>query len=359
MVAYGSKKSTATKKRKQKKKSVGGKRTVAEKRKKRIVGVKKPQVRKRIVVKKKVARARARASKKSARRVVPKAAAKKRKSVVRRPVPKKRARKPLPKKRARKLVSKKRVKKPVPKPTKRERRVRAKKIVRQVDARTQRQQKARGEPRKSPIRNSLREEAKRIEEERIELAFAEHNLKHGTGPEKRESLQENWLRLRKRWPELFKYAIRTDQTPRVRRLARTIDSEDNYGEQRMVRINRILTPGVIEQIMYKIEQTAAKFNGVYDIWYANMDFSGLGEKLFGSGNVVLKMRPEDGDDPDALFFQAQGHDNTGVRRSREAMLLQLESMLDDYATTPRTLVYLHHVKIMNFNRKRGRMKRPT
>jgi hypothetical protein len=155
-----------------------------------------------------------------------------------------------------------------------------------------------------------------------------------------------------RFRELQRHQRASHQTPNTPD-ERQIDSYENIGEQRYVRVERILDLRNVEQILYKARAVAKKLVGSFKLWYATCTFSGFGDRLFASGVRMLDVSKLVGSTEKAELFQAEGYDNTGVWNSRHGMLIALEGLLESYAATPRTIVWLHGILIKNFDRKRG------
>ncbi len=159
--------------------------------------------------------------------------------------------------------------------------------------------------------------------------------------------------MRKRFRSILDKAYATNQLPTpTKRLPRKVDSRENVGEQVRVRIHRILSPDSVEDVLYRVDQAARRLSGAFAIWYASASFATFGERLVGSGIKLLRLDPDDEDASLAPNFHTS-FDNTGVWPTRQGMMEALRTMLEDYAGSLRTTIYLLHVKIMNFSR-RGR-----
>ena len=208
------------------------------------------------------------------------------------------------------------------------------------------QRAARGEPDKSPARQQIEEHREEIEERRRERAVRTDDLPAETPTEARTSLNEDWERLRRRFPQLLNHAERTDQLSRTGGLPRRMDSDTTVGERRIVVFNRILNPESVETIIYRVERAARGLPGAYRLWLAGFDFAALSEQIEGSDPALLVMN-----DPDAQFFQTRGRDSTGITSSREGMLERIRSWLEEKAYQPRSVIYLQQVKIMNYDRR--------
>lgn len=218
--------------------------------------------------------------------------------------------------------------------------------------------KARGKGKRSPQKKRVRKQRKKLEEQRKKDALLTADKPRKTPAERRESQAEEQKRRRRRFRELLNHALETGQTPRGqddkrrprKRTPRRIDSRDNIGEQRLVRVRRIVTLDAVEEIVYRVDRVATQMSRRYRIWSGRLDMSGFGEKLFGSNATVLD-KPGD---PDATFFVAATWDSTGAWATYPGFLDALRSVLESYADMPATVVYLHSILIMNYDRKRER-----
>ena len=205
------------------------------------------------------------------------------------------------------------------------------------------QQVTRGRGKKSPAKKAVLK--RRISNERIEASAAIANVPQ-TGVRFQKFTDDTFERMKKRFPKLLGIATIKGQTPKRPRLSRRVNSKRFKGEQRRVSVGKILTPGLIPTILYKVDHAAKKMSGTFALWAAKLAFSGFGERLIGSANQILRA-----DDPDARYFQAAGWDTTGIFQSFRGMRDSLEGMLEDYAGTLRTVVYLHFIELRNVSRK--------
>lgn len=221
---------------------------------------------------------------------------------------------------------------------------------------------SRNAKRRAAARARAKKRRAAIAEEHATRALALEGQPRATPEERQQSREDNFASMQERWTSMFAHAQATDQLPHGGQwrqtpegswvrvpLPRTMDSKRVIGEQRLVRIRRLLNERAIERIVYKVSQVARRMSGRYSIWLATLIFSALGERLVGYGTKLLKK-----DDPYAAFFQTQGFDSTGATGSRASMIERLRSKLEDYARSDRTIVYLHFVKVMNFDRRTGR-----
>lgn len=168
----------------------------------------------------------------------------------------------------------------------------------------------------------------------------------GTSAHQRVRDISTFQRLKGRFNELLELAKKKRQTPQVNKRVRTIDSERSTGKQRVVTIDELVEPGTVEDIMYRIRKEAGKMSGKFPYWMIVMAFSAMGERLVGYDNRVLKAS-----DPDAMHFQTNGIDSTGLFHSRNGALDAAETILEDLADEKNTMVWLHHARIMNFSRR--------
>lgn len=223
-----------------------------------------------------------------------------------------------------------------------------KRLKAQLEKLRKEQAKLRGKSKKSRARQKAEKEEKLIIKTRVKRALKTEQLPTGTPAQVETSREQNWQRMRPRFRSLFNFAKKSKQLPKSGRARRKIDNYRNIGEERVEQVNRILSPETVQDILYFIDQTARKIKGNYSLWYANLIFSAFGDRLVGSKPRILNMP----NDKDARFFQTEGYDNTGIWNTYDGMYDRLEKMLEDYANSPRTVVFLHHVRIMNFDRKR-------
>jgi hypothetical protein len=336
MARYSRKRKPATPKTKRKRKPAGTRtaalveRKKSKKPKKRIVTPRSIKKKSKVASTKKVVKVRA----KRTRLARPKkTAAKKPKAAKKRAVHPRRAAKTI-------IKSKKR--RPL---TKKQRVARATKAAQTRAAKLWvAQQKARGQAKRSGAQKKARVAKKALEQDRLKRSLIIEDLPRATPKERKKSAETYWDRVSRKFRPLLREAQRTGQTPSSKRQPRRVDSRQRIGEQRMVRINRVLTSASVEDILYRVDRVGRTMSGLYSVWWADVGFSGLGERLFGSGNVILKSN-----DPDARAFQAQGYDSSGVWNTYQGMLQALERVLEDYATTPRSVVYVHYVRVQNFD----------
>lgn len=305
----------------------------------------------------------------SARRAKPKAAEKKKKRrihrvVKARKVPFKKAKKRktvkvAAKKRARKTSlykptrpskkpsKKKPLKKAAKKPSTRTARKKqkparsTKKLTRQLASIRQAEQK------KAPKKK--RKAAKRaFERARTDAALTIHRL-----PTLSRNAGANalWNARRDKFRKFLGIATATKQMPARERLRVAFNFRMTFGHQRRVMVRRVLTPSNVEQILYKVDQKLQRFAGRFPLWSAYLTASAYGEKLFGSGAKTLELSPDNEPDEDAIFFQAQGFESTGVWRTLEGMRGKLRSLLEEFAEAERTIVYVWWIIIRNFDFK--------
>ena len=351
------------KKRRVVRKPVSRSKKVSAKRTRRLARAAVKKLQALILISNKRARVRALASKKPAlkkrTRAVPKKRArvlgpkKRTRAASKKPVPKKRIQvapkkraQVAPKKRARAAPKKARAKAKTKAQLQRELRA----VNSQLEKLRKLEQKARHEPKRSPVRTRVRRRKKEIEEARAKRALVTQGLPRSTPAEIRESREDNAARMRRRFREKFTLSKQTGQLPRMARVPRRVDNQHNIGETRQVRIMRILSPDAVEDVLYRINRVGVTMTGVYPIWHAKIVFSGLGDRMLGSGGKVLEIKGADADDQ---FFQTEGFDSSGVWPTYLGMMNSLKTLLEGYAETPNTIVYLHYVKLLNFSRKRS------
>ena len=272
------------------------------------------------------------------------------------PAPKRKAAKkstPAPKARARKPTKKKKL-------SKRE-------LARRRTARTHAEvarvrkleQKARGKPKKSPPKKKARAKRKETEVRRTQRALVTQDLPRDTKPKRRKSAETSWERMRRRFRERFNYASKTKQLPGVPRIPRKMPPSRYLagGDQRTVRIRRIISPESVEDILYTIDQVGRSMGGTYFIWLGTLVISSFGERLVGYGHRMLEIRPEDEehdqDQVDAGAFTTQAFESTGVYSTYQGLIDTIRTMLEGYASALHTVIYLHYVRLMNFDRRSG------
>ena len=198
---------------------------------------------------------------------------------------------------------------------------------------------------KRSLRQKLNARLKDIAKRRTDRTLVIEKLPRHTPRAKKKSREELFEHFRARFHELHEIARKKRQLPVVDYRERHIESEKNTGEIRIIRIEREVTEGSVEQIMYKVRKAAQGMSGFYPIWLGVLVFTGMGERLIGYGNRVL-----DAQDPDAAQFQTQGIESTGILPTVEGMLMGIEDLLTEYADEEYTVVFCEHIKVMNFSR---------
>ena len=144
---------------------------------------------------------------------------------------------------------------------------------------------------------------------------------------------------------LLDIAKKEHKLPKIDHRRRRIDSDDRYGDKRVVHANVMVNEEGVEEAIYLIEQAAKKLPGNQRFWICNFSLIAMGENVVGYGNTTLKANH-----PDAHAFQT-AFDSTGVYTRRDAMLVKARSILEDYADERYTLVYLLGFTVMNFSFK--------
>lgn len=148
-------------------------------------------------------------------------------------------------------------------------------------------------------------------------------------------------RYRRRFDEIRRKAIRAQEFSKVNYKQRTIDSKENVGEIRVVKV-ALRIAGNVAEIVEMAERAVRSMSGRYDVWMVSFCMAGMGERVVGSGVFVSKVN-----DPDAHAFQI-GYDNTGVWPSAKAMLSRFEDDMMDYGGEKHTVVMLEWFKVQNF-----------
>ena len=273
-----------------------------------------------------------------------------------------RTRKPakkVPAKRPAKKVAAKRPAKKVPakRPAKK---VAAKRPAKKVPAK----RPAKKVPAKRPAKKVVKRTSKQVKKtsKRLQKLERERQIaRRKKTPQKRkkertlnQTRREFFERLKKRPPPekerfetLLDLARKRGETPPVDKRKRRIRSKENTGDQRVVTVEDYVTGFTLEDILYKVRRVLKKMSGRYTIWIAALAFSAMGERLVGYGNRVLQSTHAD-----AHEFQTQGIESTGVFLSQQGMMEALEGVLLDLSDEDKTIVYLHWVKIMNYDRNR-------
>lgn len=247
-------------------------------------------------------------------------------------------------------TKKKVISRPLPKKriTKKELFKENKRLQEELEKLRQAQENVVGKPKGSKERKTVEKQEKKFEKLRAKKNVILSGLPVKTPQQTLSSKELEWERMENRFDELMKVAAKTKQIPKSGRARKKINTKFNIGEEVISKIKMIVNPGTIEEIMYKVIQSTKKLSGQFPIWWANMVFSALGERLIGSKPRILELPG----DPDARFFQTEGYDNTGIWNTLDGMLIRLEQLLDEYGSSARTIVYLHFVRVMNFDRKR-------
>lgn len=204
-----------------------------------------------------------------------------------------------------------------------------------------------GEKKKSPKKRRSQKIQVELEEKRLTQDLKLQNIPVFSSKQTLETREEIWARMRKRFWALLNAAKKSGQLPKAGRARVEVNTRLNIGEEIIVRINRLVNPSTIEQILYEVRNKIKKLSGDYSIWWSSLAFTGFGERLIGSKPRILDIP----NDPDARFFQTEGWDNTGVWNSEQGMVSKLEDILNDYASSARTIIYLNFVRVMNFDRK--------
>lgn len=231
-----------------------------------------------------------------------------------------------------------------------------KKTKERVKAIVDAQQKARGKRRTSRAKKQIEVEERALERARLEAAVVTEEpspKKRRTTSQRHRIRSDVRAQMFDQFERLLEHAQKTDQLP-GRERSGPFESRENIGDQRYVRIDQILDATSVETILYKVRAAAKKLPGRYPVWYSRLDISGMGDRLFASGQRMLDTSGLQGDRSYAEFFQTQGYDSTGIWNTRQSMLVRLEHMLEEYAATPRTIVYLQGIRVRNFDKKTGR-----
>jgi hypothetical protein len=153
-------------------------------------------------------------------------------------------------------------------------------------------------------------------------------------------------RLGERFDELLEIAERTGQTPPLPE--GPINSEANFGERVTVMLKEYLTEETFEEMVYQIEQAAKTLKTEFPIWICNFMYSAAGKELFGYGARTLLS-----DDSDALKFQAQGFESTGIFPTRARMISAIRSELEALLDKNGATFFIHFAEIKNYERKSG------
>jgi hypothetical protein len=266
------------------------------------------------------------------------------------PAKKAAARKPAKKAAARKPAKKVAARKPAKKSTKLDprtkRRRQNKALVKRVDKLETKRQRNRKKSLTKRARKKtakeIREERKRIE--RLRLDRERKRLKRLS--ERKRKVVTFADEMSESFADLLGEAFRTNQAPTVSK-KRKMDKYE--GRQLYVTVRRILTPEAVEDILHDIRQKVQKAfpTSQWPLWLASIHFASMGENLLGYGHSILRS-----DKPGADMFTAQATDSTGLWSSRIGMLDKLEDLLEKYAGEAMNVIFLYHVRIMNYDRSK-------
>jgi hypothetical protein len=180
--------------------------------------------------------------------------------------------------------------------------------------------------------------------ERLEEDMRRYGAPIPQAPSRKDRVK-NFDRLRRRWKELFAEARRKGQIPKAGR-RRFIRSKTNIGEQHAVIVNRFIDDQSIEEILYRVANSASKISGKYKTWLITLVMTTLGDPINGYAQRILITK-----DPDAPSFQTQLVDSTGLQSSFHTAMVKLEDLLEDYAREEYALVFLNYARIMNYDRR--------
>lgn len=229
-------------------------------------------------------------------------------------------------------------KKLVKRPTKKQGRVEAIKLQRKLDALRRRTERKRDTPAEEQEREKARREAKGLARKREKKRLEEYGA-----PPVKPARRMRGKDLRSRFKPLFDIARQTKQLPKADARKRKVDTKRTRGEQRVVKVDDFLD---VQNILYQVKHAIKGMSGKFSNWLAAVIFSSLSDsELHGSNMRILVA-----DDPDASSFQTQGVENTGAHRTFEGMIDKLEEELDSLVDV-RSLVYVHFVRVMNFDNK--------
>lgn len=172
----------------------------------------------------------------------------------------------------------------------------------------------------------------------------------GTPKEKRETKEDNLVVYREAIKGLIRIAHKKKQILKGQDL-RGRSTRSYLGEKRTVRCSILIDAQGVEEILYRIGQTAKKLSGIYPIWQTSFVLAGMGDRLLGYGNRVLK-----DEHPLAREFQI-AYESSGVQKSLVAMLEACRDVLEDLAGEQYTLVYLEQYRVLNYDPTRKPKKR--
>ena len=228
------------------------------------------------------------------------------------------------------------------------RKAKNKKVVKRVERRNKLRDKSRGKTlspkRKNEIAKRLKEEKRRIEEQRL----FDEKLRQVQEEQQRASANKTTIlsALQKRFQSLLNEAKRTEQLPRIPR-QRIIDSDRLSGHKRHVNVGEILIPEIIEEIIYAVEQKMKTMpQRPAQGWLGVIMFASLGESLLGYGTRILSSSL-----PGASLFQTQGIMSTGIRNSREGMIMGLREKLEELAGESSAMVFINFITISAYTRR--------
>jgi hypothetical protein len=200
------------------------------------------------------------------------------------------------------------------------------------------EQKARGLPKRSKEKQAIKKAKRELEKTRAAEGIAASEAATGEGT----SGEDFFARMKRRFRQILNKAKAAGQLPEPTKVSRKISTQRRKGDRRRLRINRIISERSVEDILYRIQQAITRMSGNYRWWNGTITISTLGEGFIGSGATVLDL-----DDPDAVFFGAQGWESAGHYNDRQSMIIGFEKCLHEQVDKASTIVYLHYVDIMN------------
>ena len=201
---------------------------------------------------------------------------------------------------------------------------------------------------KAKVRSGLKKTEKARNEALVKAEALRQGANAKTKAEKRNLADDLHERRKPKFKGMLEHAKRTNQLPEVDYRKRRIDSLQNHGEVRVLRIERLVNEASVEPILDKVRWAVEGMSHAFGIWQTVLVFAAMGERLVGYGQRTLTMN-----DPDAAAFQTQGIEPTGVFNTPTKMLAKVEEILVDLASEERTVIWCQHIKVMNFSRKQG------
>jgi hypothetical protein len=219
-----------------------------------------------------------------------------------------------------------------------------KRVDRLEDKRQRNRRKTLSKKAKRKTAREIAQEKKRIE--KLRLDRERKRLERASRGSKVRTFADE---MGEKFLDLLTEAIRTGQMPKAHPNKRKMDKYE--GVQSYLIVRRLIIPQNVQEIMYAVRQRLQKaFTGVqYPVWLASIHFASMGENLLGYGGRILRS-----DKAGEEMFTTQANDSTGIWSNRIGMLDALEALLEKYAGEGMNVVFLYHIRLMNYDPDRLR-----